>query len=51
LLPNTSAFLQTTLAAVAHLAEGQQTLNTEKSLVYRAETLKTNTLKGGQNLG
>jgi hypothetical protein len=38
---NTSTSLQTTLAADAHLAEGQflleeQTLNNEKSLIYRA---------------
>jgi hypothetical protein len=38
-----STFLQTTLAADAHLAEGQflheeQTLNNAKSLMYRAGT-------------
>jgi hypothetical protein len=43
LVPNTSASLQTTLAADAHLAEGQfvhegQTLNNAKSLIYRAGT-------------
>jgi hypothetical protein len=41
LATNTSASLQTTLAADAHLAEGQflreqQTLNNAKSLIYRA---------------
>jgi hypothetical protein len=41
--PNTSISLQTILAADAHLTEGQflteeQTLNTEKSLIYRAGT-------------
>jgi hypothetical protein len=41
LVPNTSTSLQTTLAAAAHLAEGQslveeQTLNNAKSLIYRA---------------
>jgi hypothetical protein len=39
LAPNTSTSLQTTLAADAHLAEGQvlheeQTLNNAKSLIY-----------------
>jgi hypothetical protein len=43
LAPNTSTTLQTTLAADAHLAEGQflfeeQTLNNAKSLIYRAGT-------------
>jgi hypothetical protein len=43
LAPNTSTSLQTTLAADAHLAEGQfldeeQTLNNAKSLIYRAGT-------------
>jgi hypothetical protein len=43
LVPNTSTSLQTTLASVAHLAEGQfldeeQTLNNAKSLIYRAGT-------------
>jgi hypothetical protein len=41
--PNKSTSLQTTLAADAHLAEGQsldeeQTLNNAKSLIYRAIT-------------
>jgi hypothetical protein len=41
--PNTSTSLQTTLAADAHLTEGQylyeeQTLNNAKSLIYRAGT-------------
>jgi hypothetical protein len=40
---NTSTSLQTTLAADAHLAEGQylleqQTLNNAKSLIYQAAT-------------
>jgi hypothetical protein len=39
-VPNTSAFLQTTLEAEAHLAEGQfyleqQTMTLENSLIYR----------------
>jgi hypothetical protein len=43
LAPNTPVFLQTTVAAEAHLAEGQylleeQTLNKAKSLMYRAGT-------------
>jgi hypothetical protein len=43
LAPNTSTSLQTTLAADAHLAEGQvlpekQTLNNAKSLIHRART-------------
>jgi hypothetical protein len=43
LAPNTSTSLQTTLAADAHLAEGQflheeQTLNNAKSLIYQAGT-------------
>jgi hypothetical protein len=43
LAPNMPASLQTTLAADAHLAEGQflhekQTLNNAKSLIYRAGT-------------
>jgi hypothetical protein len=56
LAPNTSKFLQTTLAADAHLAEGQflledQTLNKAKSLVYRAETRRPTISKAeGQNL-
>jgi hypothetical protein len=46
LAPNTSTSLQTTLAADAHLAEGQflhkeQTLNNAKSLIYRAGTTTT----------
>jgi hypothetical protein len=45
--PNTSTSLHTMLAADAHLAEGQflpeeQTLNKEKSLIYRAGTRKPN---------
>jgi hypothetical protein len=41
--PNTSTSLQTTLAADAHLAEGQflheeQTLNNAESLIYQAGT-------------
>jgi hypothetical protein len=44
LIPNTSTSPHTTLAADAHLAEGQsldeeQTLNSAKSLIYRAEFL------------
>jgi hypothetical protein len=43
LAPNTSTFLQTTLAAEAHLPEGQflleeQTINKVKSLMYREGT-------------
>ena len=43
LAPNTSTSLLTTLAAAAHLAEGQffdeeETLNSAKSLIYRAGT-------------
>jgi hypothetical protein len=42
LVPNTSVFLQTTLAAESHLAKGQflleQILNKAKSLIYRAGT-------------
>jgi hypothetical protein len=43
LAPNTSTSLQTTLAADAHLVEGQflngeQILNKAKSLMYRAGT-------------
>jgi hypothetical protein len=55
LAPNTSKFLQT-LAADAHLAEGQfllegQTLNKEKSLIYRAGTRRPTISKTeGQNL-
>jgi hypothetical protein len=45
-----STSLQTTLAAEAHLAEGQflleeQTLNIEKSLIYRTGTPKTNSFQ------
>jgi hypothetical protein len=45
LAPKTSTSLQTTLAADAHLAEGQflhdeQTLNRAKLLIYRAGTLR-----------
>jgi Fe2+ transport system protein B len=43
---NTSTSLQTTLAADAHLAEGQflheQTWNSAKSLIYRAGTIFIN---------
>jgi hypothetical protein len=47
--------LQTTLAAEAHLAEGQflleeQTLNKEKSLMYREETRRPAISKRGPNL-
>jgi hypothetical protein len=51
-----STSLQTTLAAAAHLAEGQylleeQILNIEKSLIYRTGTRRTTVSKtGGQNL-
>jgi hypothetical protein len=54
--PNTSTSLQTILAADAHLAEGQffpeeQTLNKEKSLIYRAGTRRPTISKTeGQNL-
>jgi hypothetical protein len=54
--PNTSASLQTTFAADAHLAEGQfllaeQTLNIAKSLIYRAGTRRPTISKmEGQNL-
>jgi hypothetical protein len=47
---------QTTLAAEAHLAEGkflleEQTLNIEKSLIYRTGTRRTTVSKTeGQNL-
>jgi hypothetical protein len=50
-----STSLQTTLAADAHLAEGQllhekQTLNKEKPLMYRAGTPRTTISKAeGQN--
>jgi hypothetical protein len=48
LAQNTSTSLQTTLAADAHLAEGQflheeQTLNHAKSLIYRAGTRRPTT--------
>jgi hypothetical protein len=47
--PNTSASLQTTLAADAHLAEGQflleeQTLNNTISMIYRAGTRRQTTI-------
>jgi hypothetical protein len=50
LAPNTSTSLQTTLAADAHLAEGQflqeeQTLNNAKSLIYRAGTRRPTIFK------
>jgi hypothetical protein len=50
-----STSLQTTLAAEAHLAEGQflleQTLNIEKSLMYRTGTRRPTVSKTeGQNL-
>jgi hypothetical protein len=54
--PNTSTSVQTTLAADAHLAEGQflfeeQTLNDAKSLMYRAATRRPTISKTeGQNL-
>jgi hypothetical protein len=54
--PNTSASLQTTFAADAHLAEGQLlleelTLNNAKSLIYRAGTRRPTISKmEGQNL-
>jgi hypothetical protein len=54
--PNTSTSLQTTLAADAHLAEGQflleeQTLNIAKSLIYRARNRRPTISKTeGQNL-
>jgi hypothetical protein len=49
-VPNMSTSLQTTLAAEAHLAEGQfllqeQTLNIEKSLIYRTGAPKTNSFQ------
>jgi hypothetical protein len=53
---NTSTFLQTTLAAEAHLAEGQflleeQTSNKAKSLMYRAGTRRQAIFETeGQNL-
>jgi hypothetical protein len=55
MVPNTSTFLQTALAAAAHLAEGQflveeQTLNNSKSLIYRAGTWRPTISKTeGQN--
>jgi hypothetical protein len=54
--PNMSTSLQTTLAADAHLAEGQvlleeQTLNNAKSLTYRAGTRRpANSKTEGQGL-
>jgi hypothetical protein len=50
LVPNTSTSLQTTLAADAHLAEGQfvheeQTLNNAKSLIYQAGTRRQTIFK------
>jgi hypothetical protein len=56
LIPNTSTSLQTTLAADAHLVEGQfllekQTLNNARCLVYRAGTRRPTISKTeGQNL-
>jgi hypothetical protein len=56
LAQNISTFLQTTLAAEAHLAEGQfvleeQKLNKAKSLMYREGTRKPAISKTeGQNL-
>jgi hypothetical protein len=56
LTPNASTSLQTTLAAEAHLAEGQflleeQTLKNAKSLMYREETGRPAISKTeGQNL-
>jgi hypothetical protein len=54
LAPNTSTSLQTTLAAEAHLAEGQflleeQTLNKAKSLMYRAGTRRPAISRIGHN--
>jgi hypothetical protein len=50
LAPNTSTFLQTTLAAEERLAEGQflleeQTLNKAESVMYRAGTRRPATSK------
>jgi hypothetical protein len=56
LAPNISTSLQATLAADAHLAEGQflngeQTLNRAKSLIYQAGTRRPTISKTeGQNL-
>jgi hypothetical protein len=56
LAPNTSTSLQRTLAADAHVAEGQflyeeETLNKGKSLIYRAGTRRPTISKTeGQNL-
>jgi hypothetical protein len=52
LVPNTSTPLQITLAAEAHLAEGQflpeeQTLNKAKSMIYRAGTRRPTVSKRG----
>jgi hypothetical protein len=55
LVPNTSTSLQTTLAAAAHLVEGQfldeeQTLRNTKPLIYRAGTRRpTISRTEGQN--
>jgi hypothetical protein len=55
-IPNSSTTLQTTLAADAHLTEGQflleeQTLNNAKSVIYRAGTRRPTISKTeGQNL-
>jgi hypothetical protein len=55
-VPNMSTSLQTTLAAEAHLAEGQflleeQTLNIEKPLIYRTGTRRPTVSKTeGQHL-
>jgi hypothetical protein len=57
LAPNTPVFLQTTVAAEAHLAEGQylleeQTLNKAKSLMYGAETRRPTVARNEvRNLG
>jgi hypothetical protein len=56
LVPNTLTSLQTTKTAEAHLTEGQfllgeQTFNTENSLMYPAGTLRATDFKReGQNL-
>jgi hypothetical protein len=53
---NTSVYLQTTLAAKVHLADGrflleQQTLNIEKPLIYRGGTRRPTVSKTeGHNL-
>jgi hypothetical protein len=57
LAPNTSTSTKATLAADAHVAQGQclhegQTLNKAKSLIYRAGTGRPTVSKTeGQNLG